>query len=157
MIKIKKDLSEMVLIPEGSFIYGSRGDDKDAYRWEKPQQTIYLPSFYMDVYPVTNRQYCLFLNELKPGGKRLDKWIDLPGAYKKEKCRIKKKEVFTKLKPVMKNILSFMSHGLGQKHMQSGLVSVCPMRWKGRKQHAASMGENIPGVMNLIESGVIHV
>jgi len=91
MIKVKKDLSEMVLIPEGSFIYGSREDDKDADSNEKPQQTIYLPSFYIDLYPVTNRQYCSFLNELKPGEIELNKWIALFGKSEKEKCRINKK------------------------------------------------------------------
>jgi iron(II)-dependent oxidoreductase len=45
----------------------------------------------MDVYPVTNRQYCSFLNELKPVGEQLNKWIYLSGAFKKEKCRINKK------------------------------------------------------------------
>ncbi len=91
IIKIKKDSSEMVLIPEGSFIYGSREDDKLARDWEKPQQTIFLPSFYMDIYPVTNRQYCEFLNQKKPGKKGLDEWIDLSGKWEEEKCRISKK------------------------------------------------------------------
>jgi formylglycine-generating enzyme required for sulfatase activity len=91
IIKIDKDDSQMVLIPEGNFIYGSREDDKDARSNEKPQQTIYLPSFYMDVYPVTNRQYCLFLNDVKPDKKALKEWIDLSGKYAQEKCRIVKK------------------------------------------------------------------
>jgi len=90
IIEIKIDSSEMVLIPEGNFIYGSREDDKAAYDWEKPQQTIYLPSFYMDIYPVTNRQYCTFLNQKKPGKKNLGEWIDLSGKWGKEKCRISK-------------------------------------------------------------------
>ncbi|MFC2155125.1 SUMF1/EgtB/PvdO family nonheme iron enzyme [Acidobacteriota bacterium] len=95
IMKIKKDVSEMVLIPEGSFIYGSREDDKEARQNEKPQQTIFLPSYYMDKYPVTNRQYCLFLNHAKPDSKELNKWIDLSGKldedFGKEKCRIGKK------------------------------------------------------------------
>jgi formylglycine-generating enzyme required for sulfatase activity len=91
IIKIEKDVSQMVLIPEGNFIYGSREDDKEAANWEKPQQTILLPSFYIDIYPVTNRQYCLFLNELKPEEKELKEWIELSGSYKKERCRISKK------------------------------------------------------------------
>lgn len=91
IIKIKKDSSEMVLIPEGSFIYGSREDDKAAYSDEKPQQTIHLPSFYMDVYPVTNRQYCEFLNQKKPNKKNLEEWIELSEKWEKEKCRISKK------------------------------------------------------------------
>jgi formylglycine-generating enzyme required for sulfatase activity len=91
IIKIEKDLSEMVLIPEGNFIYGAREDDKEALPREKPQQAIFLPSYYMDIYPVTNRQYCLFLNQSKPEKEKLEKWIDLSGEFQKERCRISKK------------------------------------------------------------------
>jgi formylglycine-generating enzyme required for sulfatase activity/calcineurin-like phosphoesterase family protein len=88
IIEIEKDVSQMVLIPEGNFIYGSREDDKEANQDEKPQQTIYLPSFYMDIYPVTNSQYSRFLSGVKPTEEELNKWIDLSGKMEKEKCRI---------------------------------------------------------------------
>ncbi|MCI0470649.1 MAG: SUMF1/EgtB/PvdO family nonheme iron enzyme [Candidatus Aminicenantes bacterium] len=95
IIKIEKDLSEMALIPEGNFIYGAREDDKEARQDEKPQQTIFLLSFFMDVYAVTNRQYCIFLNLVKPAKEKLSNWIDLSGEYEdlygKEKCRISAK------------------------------------------------------------------
>ncbi|MCK4761084.1 MAG: SUMF1/EgtB/PvdO family nonheme iron enzyme [Candidatus Aminicenantes bacterium] len=95
ILKIEKDDTEMVLIPEGNFIYGAREDDKKAYADEKPQQTIFLPAFYMDIYPVTNSRYCRFLNELKPENEDLEKWINLSGKYDgeygKEKCRIIRK------------------------------------------------------------------
>lgn len=80
--------NEMVLIPAGPFLYGSKEDDKKAYQDEKPQRVIELPAFYIDIYPVTNEQYCRFLNEKKPDKNDLKKWIKLGGSYKKEKCRI---------------------------------------------------------------------
>lgn len=50
-------LGEMVLIPAGEFIMGtpanaSQGDDDEA-----PQHTVNLPAYYIDKYPVTNRQF----------------------------------------------------------------------------------------------------
>lgn len=86
----EKDGSEMVLIPGGDFLYGSREDDKMADSSEKPQKVVNLPDFYMDVYPVMNEQYCRFLNEVKPEAEKLKEWIYLQGGYQKERCRIKK-------------------------------------------------------------------
>ncbi|MBN2440085.1 MAG: SUMF1/EgtB/PvdO family nonheme iron enzyme, partial [Spirochaetales bacterium] len=84
----EEDTSEMVLIPAGPFLYGSKEDDKEALQDEKPQRVIELPAFYMDKYPVTNRQFCLFLNEVQPGRGQPERWIDFYGSYEKEKCRI---------------------------------------------------------------------
>ena len=61
-IRNDKDGSEMVFVPAGPFLYGSRVDDKEAYSNEKPQQSLSVPDFYIGVYPVTNEQYCRFLN-----------------------------------------------------------------------------------------------
>jgi formylglycine-generating enzyme required for sulfatase activity len=80
--------SKMVLIPGGSFLFGSREDDKQARSDEKPQRTIELPDFYMDVYPTTNEQYCIFLNETQPDDQKLGRWINLQGSFENEKCRI---------------------------------------------------------------------
>ncbi|UCH93309.1 MAG: SUMF1/EgtB/PvdO family nonheme iron enzyme [Candidatus Aminicenantes bacterium] len=91
-VKYETEDSEMILIPGGNFIYGGREDDKEASAWEKPRQTIYLPAFYMDIYPVTNRQYCQFLNEVNPGEEKLQNWISLSGEEGNEKCRINKKK-----------------------------------------------------------------
>lgn len=84
------DSAEMVLIPTGTFLYGSRDDDKAARSDEKPQRVIDLSAFYMDVFPVTNERYCRFLNEKRPSKKDLERWIDLKSSYQKERCRIKK-------------------------------------------------------------------
>jgi formylglycine-generating enzyme required for sulfatase activity len=84
------DCAEMALIPAGTFLFGSRDDDKLAFSNEKPQRIMDLPAFYMDIYPVTNERYCTFLNERNPSKKDLERWIDLEGGYEKEKCRIQK-------------------------------------------------------------------
>ena len=89
-LKTAIDDSEMVLVPAGSFLYGSREDDREAHNDEKPQRVIDLPAFYMDVFPVTNRQYCEFLNQKRPDNDTLAKWIDLTGSFSGEKCRITK-------------------------------------------------------------------
>ena len=69
--------SDMVLVPAGVFLYGSREDDKRARSNEKPQRSIHLPDFYIDIHPVTKNQYAEFLNNEKPNNKTLNKWIDL--------------------------------------------------------------------------------
>ncbi len=83
------DQAEMVLVPAGPFLYGSREDDKEASSDEKPQRLIDLPKFYIDKYPVTNEQYGKFLNKSAPDEKTLKEWIELKGSLLGEKCRIK--------------------------------------------------------------------
>ncbi|MEW6663810.1 MAG: SUMF1/EgtB/PvdO family nonheme iron enzyme [Thermodesulfobacteriota bacterium] len=84
-----RDRAPMVLIPGGTFLYGSRDDDKMASSNEKPQQVVDLPAYYMDMYPVTNSQYADFLNETKPNRKTLEIWINLGGKFERESCRIR--------------------------------------------------------------------
>ncbi len=54
-------LDTMVLIPAGSF---QMGDGHNEGYGEELPHTVYVDAFYMDVYEVTNAQYCLFLNEM---------------------------------------------------------------------------------------------
>ncbi len=49
----------MVLIPEGEFIMGSNDRQPD----EGPQHKVFLHSYYIDIYEVTNLQYKHFINE----------------------------------------------------------------------------------------------
>jgi formylglycine-generating enzyme required for sulfatase activity len=84
------DDSEMVLVPAGPFLYGSREDDPEAPSDEKPQRVIDLPALYMDVFPITNKQYCEFLNQERHDNDTLAKWINLTGGFWGEKCRITK-------------------------------------------------------------------
>jgi len=57
--RIKSDIDnkEMVLIPEGEFIMGS-----EEFGPETPQRTIFLPAYYIDIYPVTNQEYKVFMD-----------------------------------------------------------------------------------------------
>jgi len=72
---------DMVYVPPGQFIMG----EKDNIRI-----TSLKEGFFIDKYPVTNAQFCAFLNERgnqQEGGKE---WIDLEGSCEDERCRIRK-------------------------------------------------------------------
>jgi formylglycine-generating enzyme required for sulfatase activity/tRNA A-37 threonylcarbamoyl transferase component Bud32 len=51
------DGKEMLLVPAGEFTMGS-----NAYDAEKPIHTVYLDTFYLDRYPVTNAEYKKFVD-----------------------------------------------------------------------------------------------
>jgi formylglycine-generating enzyme required for sulfatase activity len=78
---------DMVLISEGTFQMGSNEGEAD----ERPVHTVYLASFYMDRYLVTNADYAGFLNVFgnqEEGGK---KWLDHEGPLSSWLCKIQKK------------------------------------------------------------------
>ncbi len=54
------ELAGMVLIPAGDFRMGS--SDTAAYTDEKPVHTVYVNSFYIDKYEVTNEEYKRFID-----------------------------------------------------------------------------------------------
>ncbi len=51
---------DMAPIPAGEFLMG--GNDNDALDNEKPQHTVYVDSFYIDMYEVTNVEYKKFVD-----------------------------------------------------------------------------------------------
>ncbi|MBN2040423.1 MAG: formylglycine-generating enzyme family protein [Spirochaetes bacterium] len=55
----KKDNREMILIPEGKFVFGSNNGDKD----EGPQQVVFLDNFYIDKYEVSNADYYYYVEQ----------------------------------------------------------------------------------------------
>ena len=57
-------LEDMVLVPGGKFLMG---DHLDAI-FDAPVHAVYLDSFYICRYEVTNQQYCDFLNEANAAG-----------------------------------------------------------------------------------------
>lgn len=75
----KASVGEMVKIGKGPFFYG---DDK------KQKEINY--DYEIDVFPVTNEEFCKFLNNAKADNDTLQKWIDLEGSFENERCRIKK-------------------------------------------------------------------
>ncbi len=58
--KIGKDGKEMMYVSAGEFVMGSNDNDN-----EKPPHTVYLNSFYIDCYPVTNAEYKKFVDATK--------------------------------------------------------------------------------------------
>jgi formylglycine-generating enzyme required for sulfatase activity len=56
-----RDGSPMVLIPAGRFLMGLPESDFLAENHETPRREVFLSAFWMDVYPVTNARFGLFL------------------------------------------------------------------------------------------------
>jgi len=56
-----KDYTEMVLVPAGEFVWGNFRGRPD----ERPARRIYLDAFYIDLHPVTNAQYRVFLQYIQ--------------------------------------------------------------------------------------------
>ena len=52
------DSREMILIPEGKFLFGSNSGDRDEY----PEQTLNIDEFYLDKYEVSNSDYRKFVD-----------------------------------------------------------------------------------------------
>jgi formylglycine-generating enzyme required for sulfatase activity len=68
-----KDGYEMILVPAGKAIFGSRQSD---WEWkDKPQFRACLPDYYLGKYPVRNVEYARFLDEVRPNQSDLEKWI----------------------------------------------------------------------------------
>ena len=68
--------ASMVLIPGGAFEMGCHAETGETCRDGEELHDVYLDSFYMGVYEVTNRQYCSFLNSAYGQG-----LIDNPGLH----------------------------------------------------------------------------
>ncbi len=75
----KPSIGEIVKVEKGPFLYGDEKDKKDLKE-----------DFEIDVFPVTNEEYCQFLNNNLPEEENFTKWIYFGGKYGKERCRIKK-------------------------------------------------------------------
>ena len=81
-----RDGSAMRLIPAGTFTMGSteqdienaRSLDQDGPNFalhETPQFDLFVPSFYMSVFAVTNEQFARFLSERQPSPALFDLWV----------------------------------------------------------------------------------
>lgn len=62
IIVSEKDNSCMVYVPAGSFLMGDESDRADYD--EAPLHEVYLDAYFIDMYPVTNKMYALFLNDM---------------------------------------------------------------------------------------------
>src|SRR5207302_1718103 len=56
-----QDRTPMVLVPACSFLMGQPEKDFLAEAHEKPQREVFLSDFWIDIYPVTNARYALFI------------------------------------------------------------------------------------------------
>lgn len=68
--KVEADLSNMVRIPAGKFILGTHERDDLRFYCEDyiPLTEMYLPEFYIDKYPVSNKEYRKFLQDISEKG-----------------------------------------------------------------------------------------
>ncbi len=70
----------MAVVEKGPFLYGDEKEKNESLKYD----------YEIDLFPVTNEEYSKFLNEEQPDEDRLNKWIDMDGSYKDERCRITK-------------------------------------------------------------------
>ena len=65
---------ELMRVPAGKFLMGSKDDNKLAYDDEKPQHTVDIPYEYWAArHPVTNELYAAYM-DAKGGKHRVDDW-----------------------------------------------------------------------------------
>jgi formylglycine-generating enzyme required for sulfatase activity len=67
------DSALMVLVPAGPFVMGLPDNDFLAEDHEKPERTVTLAAFWIDVYPVSNARFALFL--AAGGYERQEYWM----------------------------------------------------------------------------------
>ena len=61
--KTDKEIEGMVWIPGGSFYQGALVNDTLALLHEKPRHLVHIDGFYMDISPVTNKEFKSFVKE----------------------------------------------------------------------------------------------
>jgi len=61
--KTNKEIEGMVWIPGGSYYQGALDNDTLALLHEKPRHLVHLDGFYMDISPVTNKEFKNFVKE----------------------------------------------------------------------------------------------
>ena len=71
----------MVYVPAGPFVFGSESGANLCV-------STAGEAFRIDHFPVTNAEFCRFLNECGNQEEEGVEWVDLQRAYEKEKCRI---------------------------------------------------------------------
>ena len=71
------DGKAMVLIPAGEFDMGSA----EGYAEERPMHRVTVCAFYMDAYPVTNREYRAFCEATGESHPPSPRWPDYPGYF----------------------------------------------------------------------------
>lgn len=78
------DGAKMVLIPAGSFTMGMPEGDLFAKEHEKPERTVFIFDYWIDVYPVTNLRYERFIED--SGYENRDLWSVKGWHWKEEEA-----------------------------------------------------------------------
>lgn len=115
----------MVLVEGGTFKMGQPDPNIGGNNWsndEQPVHDVTLSSFYMDIYEVTNEQFCKFINENGNKTEGDGKWIDVGD----EDCKIVKKDDKFILVPGY------------EKH------PVLELSWYGAQAYAKWVGKRLP-------------
>ncbi|MCP4692057.1 MAG: formylglycine-generating enzyme family protein, partial [Desulfobacterales bacterium] len=63
MITVARGGYELVKIPGGEFMMGSPESEEGRYKYEGPVHEVRVSSFYMGGYPVTNKEYGVYMRE----------------------------------------------------------------------------------------------
>ncbi len=71
-----RDKRLMVLIPAGEFIMGS-----NEFPPEMPMRTVFLPDYYIDRYPVTNRDWKRYMDETRAFAPRHWGGLEIPAGF----------------------------------------------------------------------------
>lgn len=121
----KIDKKKMFLVPAGEFIMGS-----NEFGPETPQRTVHLPDYFIDIYPVTNQEYKVFM----------DATSAMPPAIGEDLISLTDSRItqFTAF------------HGLKQKCTQSGRRKGCLLKQNGKKQPEEPTGAVGRGEMSLM-------
>ena len=80
-------LLELVKVEGGKFMMGS-----NKHSSEKPIHKVNAPDFYIGKYPITNRQFLPFLQEMGNQEEEGTNWVNLEGQYEGVRCGIKKQD-----------------------------------------------------------------
>jgi sulfatase modifying factor 1 len=80
-IMVGDDGREMVQIPEGPFVMGSRDDDSDPD--EKPEHQVYLKSYFIDLREVIRSEYDRFAKMTKRAPRKIEVFEDDPAKLLK--------------------------------------------------------------------------
>ena len=127
----------MVLVPEGEF---NMGDTRHRNDDQRPVHAVYLKSFYIDKYEVSNAQYAQFLTSALDSGLI---WADSDRAVKDGKDLIYFNHVFH---PQYNETSCEISYSGGQFHVDSGKENhpVTHVLWYGAEAYAAYYGKRLP-------------
>ncbi len=78
-----RDFEELVTVPAGPFLMGSRDGDEMAKETEKPQHKVTLPAFKISKYLVTNSEFATFVQA--GGYTEQDYWTPVGWKWKEHK------------------------------------------------------------------------